>query len=494
MTATSLTQSIPRIIGRYWGFIALLVWGGALLGLGVIRYTPYGLDEGAARGLLLIWSISDRIINPIVTLGVPDFRALLFIPLGAYWPGSIIAAKVLTLLLTFAALTLLYRWSKQTADAETALIASALLLISPQLINEIDSIGAGVYLLLAFAVGAWLNQTYRKSQHAFSGWFFIQLLWVGITVTLHPAGLAYPLALGWSWFRDPIDPRQKRHLLTGLALVTVLVLVLRGGWSTLQLWINPVLSLAHAHQAVVGIAEPNWAIGIALLLIFVLVIWLDRYFLTSDFLGRMLLLGGLVGLASADLAWVVLVIAIILYRGTVHLIKLNEKLQGNGLIQQRGIVLAVSFAIATVSMLTDKSHARAIALGALSPQDQLIQFLTQDVAELKDKGADFKTASQWPGRTMIALRRDVFPLPQGAADGQTLLKNIKGITYLIFDHNDIDNRQLAENISDLGGTAETLYLDQGGVVIEMHQRTRASSKENAENPQPQKTPQPAAKP
>jgi hypothetical protein len=74
---------------------------------------------------------------------------------------------------------------------------------------------------------------------------------------------------------------------------------------------------------------------------------------------------------------------------------------------------------------------------------------------------------------MIALRRDVFPLPHGEADGETLLKNIKGINYLIFDHNAIRNRELARNISELGGTAETLYLEKGGVIIQIHDNDTA---------------------
>src|SRR3569623_261194 len=213
--ASSVTSTISRLLNRYWGIIVLLIWGGALLGLGLLRTAPYGLDEGAARGLLLIWSIFDKIVNPIVTLGIPDFRALLFIPLGAYWPGSLLAAKIITVVLAFIAVTLFYRWSSRTADAEAALIASTLLLIAPQFINEIDSIDTGVYLLFALAVGNWLNTTYRTAQRAFSGWFFMQLLWVGITITLHPAGLAYPLVLGWAWYKDPLDPRQPRRRVHG---------------------------------------------------------------------------------------------------------------------------------------------------------------------------------------------------------------------------------------------------------------------------------------
>src|SRR3569832_931714 len=259
--ASSVTSTISRLLNRYWGIIVLLIWGGALLGLGLLRTAPYGLDEGAARGLLLIWTIFDKIVNPIVTLGIPDLRALLFIPLGAYWPGSLIAAKVFTLALAFAAVTLLYRWSSRTADTEAALIASALLLISPQFINEIDSIDTGVYLLLAFALGAWLNGAHRRSQRAFSGWFFLQLLWVGITITLQPAGLAYPMIPAWAWHKVPLDPRRKRQLWMGLVLVTAVTLAIRGGLTTIEWGINPLMSLAQAHQSVIGVAAPTCLVG-----------------------------------------------------------------------------------------------------------------------------------------------------------------------------------------------------------------------------------------
>src|SRR3569623_227203 len=274
--ASSVTSTISRLLNRYWGIIVLLIWGGALLGLGLLRTAPYGLDEGAARGLLLIWSIFDKIVNPIVTLGIPDFRALLFIPLGAYWPGSLLAAKFFTVVLAFIAVTLFYRWSSRTADAEASLIASTLLLIAPQFINEIDSIDTGVYLLFALAVGNWLNTTYRTAQRAFSGWFFMQLLWVGITITLHPAGLAYPLVLSWAWYKDPLDPRQKRQLLLGLALVTTITLAIRGGWSTVAWGVSPLRSLADAHQAVIGVADPNWLIGVLFALLLAEVVWADR--------------------------------------------------------------------------------------------------------------------------------------------------------------------------------------------------------------------------
>lgn len=465
MTSATVTQTVSRLFERYWGFLVLLVWGAALISLDLLRTTPYGLDEGGARGLLLIWSIFDKIINPIVTLGIPDFRALLFIPLGAYWPGSLLAAKVFTLLLAFAAVTILFRWSSRTTDQEVALIASALLLISPQLLNEIDSVDTGVYLLLALTVGAWLNATYRKAQRAFGGWFFVQLVWTAITVTLHPAGLAYPVILAWSWYQDPLDPRLKRHLGIGLLIVSSVTLALRGGWPTIEFGINPLLSLAQAHQAVIGVADPNWLVGALFGLLLVIVIWVDRRFLARDFIGLMLVAGLILGLFAADSAWVILALTLLLYRGTALLISLNQKFTG-GLLQQRGLVLVVGFVLATVFMMTDKARHEAIALGTLSPQDQLIHFLAQDITE---ETKDFKAASQWPGRTMIAVRRDVFPLPTAEKDAPTLLQNIRGITHLIFDHMDIRNRDLSRNIAEATGVAETLFLEKGGVVVQIRQ-------------------------
>ncbi len=457
-----MTHTISQHLVRYWGLLALLGWGGLVLALGLISTAPYGLDEGAARGLLLIWSIFDNIANPIVMLGVPDFRALLFIPLGAYWPGSLLAAKVFTLVLAFAAIALLYRWSKRSADEESALIASALLLISPYLLNEIDAIGTGVYLLLAFALGAWLNDAYQRAQRAFGGWFFVQLLWVGVTVTLHPIGLAYPLALALTWHQHPIDPRLKRQLLAGLALVTTVLLILRGGWKTIEWGHNPLLTLAQAHYPTAGLAEPSWIIGGLIAALLACLCWLDRRFLTSDPVGLMLLVGTALGLAAANEAWVLIACALLLYRGTPYLVKLNQSIPGDGLLRQRGLVLALIFVVGTSFMVGDKGRALAVAGQLLNPQDKLIQKLADEAADME---ADFRAASQWPGRTMLAVKRDVFPLPHGAPDGESLLANIKGITHLMFDPRDPRNHQLGNNMGDLTGVTETLTLEEGGVII-----------------------------
>lgn len=486
MTLKDLSHKAMHALSHYWGILVLLVWGGALLWLGLLRFDPYGLDESAARGLLLIWSIFDKIVNPIFTLGIPDFRALLFIPLGLYWPGSLVAAKVFTLILSFLAIAFLYRWSKRTADGEAALAASALLLIAPHLINGIDAIATGPFLLLAFGLGAWLDTAYRRVNRPLGGWFFVQLLWASITLTLHPIGLAYPLVLAWTWYRNPIDARQRRHVLIGLAIVTLLMLALRQGWQTVPWLSNPLLSLAQAHQIAPSLAEPNWFVGGLLAALLVIVIWVDRRFLSSDPVGLMFLSGLAIGLLAADYNWALLAVALLLYRGIPHLIALNQHSEGKGLLRQRGVVIAVMFITSITFMVTDKTRALALGEETMSPQDQLIRQLADEAA---NPDQEFRAASQWPGRTMIAVRRDVFPLPAGAVDGQTLLNDIKGITHLIFDPKAPANLELGKNMAELSGVIETQALEAGGVIV--HIRPNVSPSDGEEAPDQPPTPPPA---
>ena len=456
---------ISQAIQRYWGVLVMIAWGGALLGFGLVRFDAYGLDEGAARGLLLNWSIVDNIVIPIVTLGIPDFRALLFVPLGIYWPGNIIAAKVFSLLIAFATVTMLYKWSKRTADSETANMASALLLVSPLLIKQIDAIGIGVFLLLAYSVGAWLDDRYRQIQRPLGGWFFVQLIWLGITVTIHPAGLAYPIALAWCWYRNPVDARQQRHVFLGTALVTILIVVTRWGWQALNWLQNPLAVLAQAFQPIAGMQnDPSWYIGVLFAALLVLIIWKDRRFLISDQLAFMLVIGLVLGLLAADDAWALLALVLILFRGIPYLIGLNQSIGTPGLIQKRGIVLGVIFIIATSFMMVDKTRARAIAQDQLNPQDELIHYLA-NIAQDTDK--PFQAASQWPGRTAIACKRDVFPLPPPTADSESLLQSMKGITHLMFDPYDPRNKTLGRHIAELGGATQTIALQAGGVIIKV---------------------------
>lgn len=481
---TSTTNTVARIAAQYWGLGALAIWGACLYGLGLIRLDGFGLEENAAQSLILIWSIFDRVANPILAVGVPDFRALLFVPLGAYWAGSVVAAKIYTGLLAFGAATLLYKWSKRTAGAEASLTASALILISPFFLNEIDALGAGIFTLLAFAVGARINQAYQRAQGVFGTWYFIQMIWVAIAVTIHPMGLAYPIALAWTWSREPRDPRIKRQLLSGLALVTSILVALRGGWRNIEWFNNPAAALGLAHQPFDGMTEPNWLIGIGLLLLTIFVAWTDRKFLATDLVGKMLAIGAGIGLFVAGDNWAVIVSALVLYRGAALLMGQSEAHATSYTPQRQGVVLVTLLVCSTAFMLADKARYHALAAHALSPQDRIIQLLAN---EATDPAIKIRIASQWPARTMIATKREVFPLPAAASNGEALLDSIKSITHLVFDHNDPKNKDLARNIAEVGGATETVVLDEGGVIVQVRRNESSAPATQTATPATEQT-------
>lgn len=458
-----LSDVLARIPARYWNLLILVIWGGLVLLL--LRQDGYGLDEGAARALLLNWSIVDNIANPIVIFGVPDFRALLFIPVGIYWSGSLLAAKVFTLILTFIAALLLYQWSMRTLGKEVALLATGLLLISPITVQQIDSLAAGPYLLLVFALGAWLDDSYRAVNRPMGGKFFTQMLLVAISVSLHPAGLAYPFALLWRWYKDPLDKTQQRHIYVGIAVAVLFTLLLRMGWQGLEWWSNPFNALTNAvlGPSVEGGLDTRLWMGVVVAIIGVTVIISARRQLLGDLLGSTLLGGILIGALSADPAWAMLVLVMVLYYGFALLITINQSLGTHSLVGQRGIVMAVLLIMATLFMNIDKAYYSYTRSGILPPQDQLIHTLALQAEADKP----FRAVSQWPARTMIAVKRDVLPLPPAAKDGAGLLKMLPTITHLMFDPYASQNKRLAANVAELPGTFETLALQPGGVILKM---------------------------
>ncbi len=457
-----MPDTLTRFITRYWGLAMLLLWGGPALWLG--RSAPYGLDEGAARALLLNWSVAGDVVNPIVVFGVPDFRALIFIPLGIYWPGSLIAAKVYSLLVTFAAAALLYRWSKRSWSQEIALIATGLLLIAPPTLAQAETLGAGPYLLLMFGLGAWLDHSYRTASRPLGGNYFTQMLLVTTTVTLHPAGLAYPAALLGYWYKNPLDTRQQRHMYVGVTLSVLFALLLQAGWHGLSWWGNPLQPLA---AVVLGSGQEEDAavtiMGLLVAGLTVLVIALNGRKRLDDFMGAMLVLALLFGAVAADDAWAMLALVVILYFGMPRLIALNESWGPPGYLGKRGGVFALLVIAATWFMTLDRNYYETVKRGLLSPHDQLIHTLILEEADKKS----LRIASQWPARTMIACKCEVLPLPPAAKDGETLLASLKGITHIVFDPSAAENRQLGLNIAELGGTLETLSLQPGGVILKL---------------------------
>ena len=457
-----MTATLSRFIARYWGLAVLLLWGGLALWLG--QRAPYGLDEGAARALLLNWSVAGDVVNPIVIFGVPDFRALIFIPLGIYWSGSLIAAKVFTLLITFAAATLLYRWSRRSLNQETALVATGLLLIAPLTLVQADALAAGPYLLLMFGLGVWLDHGYRAEPRPLGGRYFTQMLLVATTVTLHPAGLAYPAALLWHWYKNPLDTRQQRHMYIGVTLAVLFALLLQAGWHGLSWWRNPLMPLA---AVLLGSGQETGAAvtvtGLLVAVLAVLVIALNARKLLDDFMGAMLVLALLFGAAAADDAWAMLTLVVILYYGLPKLIAFNESLGSPGYVGKRGGVFALLVIAATWFMTVDRNYYQAVQQEWLSPHDRLIHTLVTEQADKKS----LRVASQWPARTMIACKCEVLPLPPAAKDGETLLTYLKGITHIVVDPSAPENRKLGLNIAEVGGRLETVALQPGGVILKV---------------------------
>lgn len=445
--------------------LIFLLWGGLVQFFHLLRFDPYGIEEPAARALLLNWTVADQVVNPIVVFGLPDLRVLLFAPLGIYWTGSIVAVKVFTLLIAFSATLLLYRWARRTMNEEVALIGSGLLLIAPLTFSQVNAVGIGPFLLLLFALGQWLDERYRQAQRQLGGWYFLQLILAGVAVSLHPAGLAYPVALMWEWYKNPIDKRHRLQVMAGLSIATVLILILRLGWPALEWGDNPMAVLTDLVYVVGPDSEgPSWMLGLIPSGILVLFLLSDFRELFNDLLGRMLLGGLLLGIVAADPGWAMLGLAMILYRGLHKLININQGLQAGGLVGQRGIVLVVIFALATAYMIADKVQRYDIMHGVVSSEDEVIRTLSGELEDLKKSTA---TISQWPARTLLATKQTTFPLPPPAQDAQGLLKNLHGAHFLLFNPYDKSNAQLTRQVSELTYNLKTIMVRPDAVLVEI---------------------------
>ena len=457
---------------RYWGILTLILWGGAIIGFSLLRFDPYGIDETAARALLVSWTVVDRIVNPIVIMGAPDLRALIFLPLALYWPGSFIAMKVFMLLVLFGAVTFLFRWAKRTFDDETALIASGLALIAPLALMQVNSAGAGPFLLLCFGLGLWLNSTYRTKGKQLGGWYFAQLLLTIVAVSIHPAGLAYPLALAWEWYKNPTDTRQKKQFLIGLALASLFVLVMRFGWPALQWGTHPLVSLGDTlmGKSPVDPIPTQWTAGIIPALLMAVVAYFSLDKLKHDLMARMLGIAVIIGLVAADHGWALIALIFVLYLGIPLLIRINAGFGSHSFAGQRGIVMAVVFILATLFMIGDRTYRTGLASGTVVGQDEIIKSLVDETQGNEER---FNTVSQWPGKTMLALKRPVFPLPPQTETPQDLLDSLGDVSFLIFDPRNPDNLWLSQHIANLSGAMETLVQTPEGVIVKVQENITA---------------------
>jgi hypothetical protein len=467
---------LSRIPQKYWAYFALSLWG--VLCFMLLHKTSYGIDEGAAQALLLAWSVADNVVSPIVTLGLPDLRAVILAPVGYLWTGNVLAAKIVTILVMAGAAWAFHAWRQRSGDSESALLATGLLLLSPLVLDQIDTISVAPYLLITFALGAWSDHMYRESPLAFGGMYFAQLFLCLVSVTLHPAGLAYPLALLWTWYRIPLHTNHRNYFFAGIVLTVLLALALTLGWSHVQWFANPIKGLS---SMLLGSADTDengalrWITGIGILFILLWVIWQQTSNLWADFLGRIILAALIIGVLTGDEVFGILALTSCLYWGLPLLLQKQTNLRG-GFWQQRGVVLLLTVVIATTFMTMDKARYQNVLEGKLAPRDELIRALVVNIdSSSKDEPKQnspaekpLRIASQWPARTMLVCRCDTLPLPPAAKDEQALFAMLRGVTYLIFDPRDPVNNSLSHNLALMNaGKVETVALQQGGVIVEI---------------------------
>ena len=248
-------------------------------------------------------------------------------------------------------------------------------------------------------------------------------------------------------------------------MVTV-ILVMQAGWIALAWFSNPLLPLGTAVMGLdsLELTARDALFGVAPFAMLLIVLVMDRRFLTSDLFGAILALGVFIGLLAADGAWAMPSIALVLYRGTALLIKANSAIRVRNFLGQRGIVFVVLFLLTTLFMQVDREHARQNLLDVLPPEDELIRTLA---LEAETAGENFRAASQWPGRTMFAVKRAALPLPPPQDDPVKFMQQMKGVTHIMFAHNDPNNAPLARSIAGLSGDAETIALQVGGVIVKL---------------------------
>ena len=460
---------------RYLGLAGLCIL--AWIYMALFRYDNFGIEEDAARALLLNWSIIHQIASPIALYGAPDLRAILFIILDLHWAGNLVAAKVFSMLTLFGTGLLLYRWSEKKFGDEAAMISTVLLLISPIALMQADAIGSGIYMLWGFVLVHLLAEAYRSSESTISGWFFLLILMTAFTVSMHPMGFAVPIVLAWLWRRELLSAGKGRNLLIGVILATALMVMLRWGWNGMEaaasnplaLFENVLLGPNLIHSA------GHWGIGLILITLLAIVFALQIWNKTADPMTLLLIVASVIGLLHADPAWAMIAYASLLYLGIPQLIRFNRRYGWQGMVGQRGMVLIGVMVLATVSMTTLRDYRQINIHQLKNDTDTVIAVLAQ---EAQDTKVPFIAASQWPARTLLATRRDVLPLPPAAKDVETFQKKIHGLTHLAFDPQKPELHELALNAAALSHQLETIALLPGGVVLKVRQPAAETSKQH----------------
>ncbi len=462
------------MIGKQqWAMFILLVW--AVACFMILHRGPYGIEEQAAKAVLLDWSIADHVANSIVTLGVPDFRSLIWFPLSFIFPGQVLAAKAAMIGLVALTAWGLYRWMEGRGGEEPGMLATGLWLISPVTLLQIDHLSPGIGVVASFVAAYWTDKAYRAQPRMLGGMFFAQLGLAAFVVSLHPVGLVYPALLAWDWHKNPVTPLQKRFFLGGLGAVTLMSLLLSWGWSGVYWFHNPMpdmMPLWHHFSEYEG-SDLTFLNGLLVALLLFLLAWTllsRRKVAQLTLLGRCLWWGTLVSLLNGDATFVLLGMTLLLYMGLEGVLAWGALRLG--FAKQRGWVLLLLFFVSTVAMQSDRDWYEYGRQQMLTAQDQLIQTMALTVEQEREAAEKahapeprIRVASQWPARTMMACRCDALPLPPVTKDAGSQLAMMKGLTHLILTPGDSGNIGLVRNLSLLGNEVETQSLQQGGVML-----------------------------
>ncbi len=459
------TAKIRHALIRLQWLWFLLGWIAALFFLPLFHAGETPLDEGAARGLLLNWSIYHQVASPIVLLGIPDARALFFIPVTLYWPGSLVAPRVLWAIFAFFAAWAIHAWARERLGKEQALLGTGLLLLAPLTITQIDTLGGGLFLLFCFIMGYWMERRYQRVGRPLGGWFYTRFLWTAITVSIHPAGLAYPLALLWHWWRDPDkSERLKKQNLLGIVIALALLGLLQAGWGAVPWGADPREALGLIfHSTELDPFPAPWEAWVIALAVLGLAAANGRRLL-NDLFSTTLTFALILGLMAANVDWAFLMFVFLLLWGMDALLRLNELIPGEGLAAKRGIVLGMVVILAVVFMRDDRAYAQMIRADVHSAHAILLREVAVEVEQL---GKFARILSQWPGQTMIVCKCDVLALPPPSENPEQLLSWLEAAraTHLVFNPQQPENAALNRDVANLADTLRTLFINEAGVVV-----------------------------
>jgi len=475
-----LSKITQHIEPRHFGLLALCIL--AFIYMALFRYDAYGIEEGAARALLINWSIIDHVANATPLFGFPDLRAIMFIFLDLHWAGSLPAAKVFTLFMLLGTALMLYRWSEANDSSEVATMATAMLLISPVTIMQTDSISPGVFLLFCFATAFWMNNAFQKAIRTMSASFFVLILMSTFAVSLHPMGVALPIALTLLWLpkknllsHNPTasdDEKEqaldkRRNLFVGLAITTSLLLFVRWGWSGLEKSSDHLASLGAilTGSPILQSTPPvGFGLIIASLLGFVIAIYIyRRYF---ELFSMTLVIACLIGLFQPDTSWALMTLACVLFLGLPMLIAAHRRTGIQNIIGQRGLVILLVIVFTSICTSADKHYRTISQLMLKSDTDNL---LASAAHIARNHDIDFIMASQWPARTMLATKRDVLPLPPQRIlqDADIFIEKTASVTHFMFNPNSAENAALSKIGVSLPQHMQAIEILPAGVILEV---------------------------